>query len=103
MNDRTADVTNALVQDAMLTLPRELFMPEGKQDLAYLDLAVPAAGRSTRRLLTPTLPGNLTCRRDGFGGLGGLTSPARQSHWLRLFFFRFSSRCGGHCERPACR
>jgi protein-L-isoaspartate(D-aspartate) O-methyltransferase len=56
---RTADVTNPLVQDAMLAVPRELFMPQGKEDLAYLDLAVPASGRSARRLLTPMVLGKL--------------------------------------------
>ncbi len=59
---RTADVTDPLVLDAMLALPREHFMPEGRQDLAYLDLAVPVtggAGRPARRLLKPMVLGKI--------------------------------------------
>ena len=60
---RTADVTDPLVVDAMLALPRERFMPPDKQGLAYLDLAVPvtnaASGRPARRLLKPMVLGKL--------------------------------------------
>ena len=35
---RTNDVTDSRIIEAMLALPRELFVPEGKQALAYLDL-----------------------------------------------------------------
>ena len=60
---RTADVTDPAVVDAMLAVPRELFMPEGRQDIAYLDLAVPltesAPNRPPRRLLKPMVLGKL--------------------------------------------
>ena len=37
---RTQDVTDVRIQDAMRTIPRENFMPEGKAYLAYADLEV---------------------------------------------------------------
>lgn len=43
---RTNDVTDVRIQDAMRTIPRERFMPEGKAYLAYADLeAEHAPGR----------------------------------------------------------
>jgi protein-L-isoaspartate(D-aspartate) O-methyltransferase len=52
---RTADVTDLRIQNAMLELPRERFVPEDKAALAYLDLdlAVSAPGQPVRRLLKP--------------------------------------------------
>jgi len=35
---RTSDVTDHRIIDAMLAMPREAFVPEGKRALAYLDL-----------------------------------------------------------------
>ena len=35
---RPSDVTDTRILDAMLALPRELFVPESKRALAYLDL-----------------------------------------------------------------
>ena len=35
---RTNDVTDARILDAMLVLPREVFVPESRRALAYLDL-----------------------------------------------------------------
>ena len=44
---RTADVTDAAVLDAMLTLPRERFLPPALAPLAYVDGDIPVAkGRS---------------------------------------------------------
>lgn len=37
---RTQDVTDVRIQDAMRTIPRESFMPEGKAYLAYTDIEV---------------------------------------------------------------
>lgn len=37
---RTADVTDVRIHDAMRKLPRERFMPEAKQHLAYADIEV---------------------------------------------------------------
>ena len=49
---RTNDVTDRRILDAMLTLPRERFVPEAKQALAYLDLDLDvAAGGSAKRFL----------------------------------------------------
>jgi protein-L-isoaspartate(D-aspartate) O-methyltransferase len=54
---RTSDVTDLRIIAAMLEVPRERFMPEGKADLAYLDLDVPVTrakpGAEPRRLLKP--------------------------------------------------
>ena len=44
---RTADVTDLRIQDAMMTLPREDFVPKAKAYLAYSDAALEyAPGRS---------------------------------------------------------
>jgi protein-L-isoaspartate(D-aspartate) O-methyltransferase len=53
----TSDVTDHRILDAMLTLPRELFVPEDKRALAYLDLDldVAASGAPKRYLITPRL------------------------------------------------
>ncbi|WP_038386727.1 protein-L-isoaspartate O-methyltransferase family protein [Bradyrhizobium elkanii] len=54
---RPSDVTDDRILDAMLTVPREVFVPAGKQALAYLDLDLDVAeGGATRRcLITPAL------------------------------------------------
>ncbi len=48
---RTADVTNLDLQEAMLTLPRERFVPPSLAALAYLDKDIPIA--KGRALLKP--------------------------------------------------
>jgi protein-L-isoaspartate(D-aspartate) O-methyltransferase len=49
---RTADVTDSRILDAMLEVPREAFVPESKQALAYLDLDLDvSAGESPERYL----------------------------------------------------
>jgi protein-L-isoaspartate(D-aspartate) O-methyltransferase len=54
---RTADVTDTRVLDAMLTLPRERFLPPSLAQLAYVDGDIPVArGRS---LLKPMVLGKL--------------------------------------------
>jgi protein-L-isoaspartate(D-aspartate) O-methyltransferase len=54
---RTSDVTDLRLIAAMLSLPRERFLPAEQADLAYLDCDIPAiaaeAGKPTRRLLKP--------------------------------------------------
>jgi protein-L-isoaspartate(D-aspartate) O-methyltransferase len=54
---RTSDVTDRRILDAMLALPRERFVPEDKQALAYLDfdLDVSEGGSPKRCLITPRL------------------------------------------------
>ena len=49
---RPSDVTDARIIDAMLAVPREAFVPENKQALAYLDLDLDVSdGGSTKRFL----------------------------------------------------
>ena len=49
---RPSDVTDIQILDAMLAVPREAFVPENKQALAYLDLDLDVSeGGSTRRFL----------------------------------------------------
>ena len=49
---RPSDVTDIRILDAMLAVPREAFVPENKQALAYLDLDLDVSeGGSTRRFL----------------------------------------------------
>ncbi len=50
---RTNDVTDTRILDAMLALPRELFVPEGRRALAYLDqdLDVSESGAAGRYMI----------------------------------------------------
>ncbi len=50
---RTNDVTDTRILDAMLALPRELFVPEGRRALAYLDqdLDVSESGAARRYMI----------------------------------------------------
>src|SRR2546430_17666481 len=41
---RPSDVTDIRILDAMLAVPREAFVPENKQALAYLDLDLDVSG-----------------------------------------------------------
>lgn len=57
---RTSDVTDRRVLDAMLTVPREAFVPAGRQALAYLDLDLDVSeGEAKRFLIKPQLTGKL--------------------------------------------
>ncbi len=57
---RTTDVTDRRVLDAMLTVPREAFVPASRQALAYLDLDLDVSeGASKRFLIKPALTGKL--------------------------------------------
>ena len=54
---RTSDVTDQRVIDAMLTVPRESFVPDGKAAMAYLDLDLEVG--ENRFLLKPVVVGRL--------------------------------------------
>jgi protein-L-isoaspartate(D-aspartate) O-methyltransferase len=57
---RTNDVTDRRILDAMLTVPREAFVPGSRQALAYLDLDLDVSeGASKRYLIKPQLIGKL--------------------------------------------
>jgi protein-L-isoaspartate(D-aspartate) O-methyltransferase len=58
---RTSDVTDSRIIDAMLEVPREAFVPDNKQALAYLDLDldVSAAGAPKRYLIKPAVTAKL--------------------------------------------
>jgi protein-L-isoaspartate(D-aspartate) O-methyltransferase len=58
---RASDVTDHRILDAMLTLPRERFVPQDKQEMAYLDLDLDVAetGAAKRFLITPMLTAKL--------------------------------------------
>ncbi len=58
---RTSDVTDSRVVDAMLAVPREVFVPERRRALAYLDLdlAVTENGAVRRVLLKPAVTARL--------------------------------------------
>ncbi|MFC5324487.1 protein-L-isoaspartate O-methyltransferase family protein [Bradyrhizobium oligotrophicum] len=58
---RTNDVTDHRVLDALLTVPREAYVPAGLQSLAYLDqdLDVSEAPAAKRYLIKPMLTGKL--------------------------------------------
>lgn len=50
---RPSDVTDLRIIDAMLAVPRETFVPDGKRGIAYLDLDIDVAadGRTKRHLI----------------------------------------------------
>ena len=48
---RTSDVTDSRILDAMLTVPREAFVPPAQQALAYLDLDLDVGIGGTKRYL----------------------------------------------------
>src|SRR5262245_65821298 len=54
---RPSDVTDIRILDAMLAVPREAFVPDNKQALAYLDLDldVSEAGSAKRFLIAPAV------------------------------------------------
>lgn len=54
---RPSDVTDIRILDAMLAVPREAFVPEARQALAYLDLDldVSEAGAAKRYLIKPAV------------------------------------------------
>ncbi|MHC2438050.1 protein-L-isoaspartate O-methyltransferase family protein [Bradyrhizobium sp. USDA 4451] len=54
---RPSDVTDDRILEAMLTVPREVFVPADKQALAYLDLDLDVSEGATARrcLITPAL------------------------------------------------
>jgi protein-L-isoaspartate(D-aspartate) O-methyltransferase len=58
---RTNDVTDRRILDAMLTVPREAFVPASRQALAYLDLDLDVAegGSAKRFLIKPALTAKL--------------------------------------------
>ncbi|MFZ5712424.1 MAG: protein-L-isoaspartate O-methyltransferase family protein [Bradyrhizobium sp.] len=57
---RTNDVTDRRVLDAMLTVPREAFVPAARQALSYLDLDLDVSeGAAKRFLIKPALTGKL--------------------------------------------
>jgi protein-L-isoaspartate(D-aspartate) O-methyltransferase len=57
---RTNDVTDRRILDAMLSVPREAFVPAGRQALAYLDLDLDVSEGSAKRfLIKPQLTGKL--------------------------------------------
>jgi protein-L-isoaspartate(D-aspartate) O-methyltransferase len=58
---RTNDVTDRRILDAMLTVPREAFVPANRQALAYLDLDLDVAegGSAKRFLIKPALTAKL--------------------------------------------
>lgn len=57
---RTNDVTDRRVLDAMLSVPREAFVPATRQALAYLDLDLDVSeGGDKRFLIKPQLTGKL--------------------------------------------
>lgn len=54
---RPSDVTDLRIIDAMLAVPREMFVPDSKRPIAYLDLDidVAAAGKPKRHLIQPAV------------------------------------------------
>lgn len=57
---RTNDVTDRRILDAMLTVPREVFVPAGRQALAYLDLDLDVSESAAKRyLIKPALTARL--------------------------------------------
>jgi protein-L-isoaspartate(D-aspartate) O-methyltransferase len=57
---RTFDVNDLPLLTAMDTVPREFFVPAGREDLAYIDQDVPVSdGPNRRMMLSPMVLGRL--------------------------------------------
>ena len=56
---RTSDVTDSRILDALLSVPREAFVPAARQPLAYLDLDLDVGGTPKRYLLKAALTAKL--------------------------------------------
>lgn len=56
---RTSDVTDSRILDAMLSTPREAFVPAAQQPLAYLDLDLNVGGGARSYLLKAALTAKL--------------------------------------------
>src|SRR4051794_35853495 len=58
---RPNDVTDLRILDAMLTVPREAFVPESKRALAYLDrnLDITEGSAAKRCLIKPAVTGKM--------------------------------------------
>lgn len=54
---RTWDVLDDAILDAVRSLPRELFVPEGHKDVAYADVSIPLPGGE--RMLPPNVVGRI--------------------------------------------
>ncbi|TKT73247.1 protein-L-isoaspartate O-methyltransferase [Afipia massiliensis] len=54
---RPSDVTDLRIIDAMLAVPREQFVPDGKRPIAYLDMDIDVAadGQAKRHLIKPAV------------------------------------------------
>lgn len=54
---RPSDVTDLRIIDAMLAVPREQFVPDGKRPIAYLDMDIDVAadGQAKRHLIKPVV------------------------------------------------
>lgn len=59
---RTGDVTDRRVLDAFYDVPRELFVPQAQQSIAYRDRGIPLGGK--RALLDPMILGKLLQAAD---------------------------------------
>jgi len=63
---RPSDVTDIRIIDAMLTVPREAFVPESQRSLAYLDLDldVSEGGPVKRFLIKPAVTAKILQAAD---------------------------------------
>jgi protein-L-isoaspartate(D-aspartate) O-methyltransferase len=63
---RPSDVTDIRILDAMLTVPRELFVPENRRALAYLDLNldISEGGSAKRFLIQPAVSAKMLQAAD---------------------------------------
>lgn len=62
---RTSDVTDSRVINAMIAIPRELFVPEDRRALAYLDIDLDVSTSGARRcLLKPAVAAKLLQAAD---------------------------------------
>ena len=70
---RTAGVTDRAVIEAMLSVPREAFLPEAQRALAYLDLQPEVSGRGPLSFATPS---------SGTISAASLSAAASALRWL---------------------
>jgi len=61
---RPSDVTDLRIIDAMLAVPRELFVPQNQLAMAYLDLDLDVGGATKRFLIKPAVTAKLLQAAD---------------------------------------
>ena len=96
---RPSDVTDSRIIDAMLTIPREAFVPQAQRSLAYLDLDIDVseAGSAKRFLLRPAVTAKML-QAAGIGETDSVLVVGCASGYLAAL----AARLGGRVTATEC-